>query len=345
MAKSAQGEDRSSYQPVGPWTGLDFGIVKATEGTTWTDPTFAANWANLARAGIPRGAYAFVHPSLDPVTQAKHFIATVKARGVSPGDMLIADSELLTGAAGELLAGEHGLRRSHLLTDLSGLAVAAAGSGAHEVALIAPVGVSVGSVTHTFCAEVAAAFPHCPVMVYTNLTVAGALRSCTACPLFIAAPGLTAPTSVAPWKDWVLWQWAFGGGPGGGDRDAFNGTAAQLRAWIASYKPKPAPPPAPQPPYSEDSMPVLTGLSSDSRTWTALPVPAGKKTLLLLADQPSDVRVAFGAPGLWHLVSKGHQAVGWAASPVAVPIPAGATRVTVGGTAATPEPPVTVDWA
>jgi GH25 family lysozyme M1 (1,4-beta-N-acetylmuramidase) len=73
-------------------------------------------------------------------------------------------------------------------------------------------------------------------LVYTSLSVASVLGACTEFELWIAHPALDAPPSVAPWKNWRFWQWGFGGGPGGGDRDAYNGTLAELTEWINSFK-------------------------------------------------------------------------------------------------------------
>jgi Glycosyl hydrolases family 25 len=69
-APSAQGEDRSIYQKILPWFEDDFGFAKATGATDWRDPTFPANWAELRRAGKPRGAYHFFHPEMSAVAQA-----------------------------------------------------------------------------------------------------------------------------------------------------------------------------------------------------------------------------------------------------------------------------------
>lgn len=60
-------------------TGQRFVIVKATEGETYTDPTFDDNWLGAKPAGLLRGAYCFFHPNLDPKKQADRFISVVKA--------------------------------------------------------------------------------------------------------------------------------------------------------------------------------------------------------------------------------------------------------------------------
>ncbi len=59
--------------------GKAFAIMKATEGTGFTDPTFAANWSGAAAAGVIRGAYHFFHPSEDPTAQADHFATVMGA--------------------------------------------------------------------------------------------------------------------------------------------------------------------------------------------------------------------------------------------------------------------------
>jgi hypothetical protein len=79
------------------------------------------------------------------------------------------------------------------------------------------------------------------VVLYTDLYMAqNLLTSCSAYSLFIAAYQSAAP-SVRPWKSWTFWQPKAGGGPGGGDLDYFNGTAAELKAWAGGgLKPLPA---------------------------------------------------------------------------------------------------------
>ena len=78
-----------------------------------------------------------------------------------------------------------------------------------------------------------------PVICYSDLSVAKGLGPCTGYPLWIAWPSHTAPASVSPWPSWHLWQWS----ETALDRDAWNGTPAEMAAWIVTYaKPTPAPP-------------------------------------------------------------------------------------------------------
>jgi GH25 family lysozyme M1 (1,4-beta-N-acetylmuramidase) len=76
------GIDVSHYQGTINWTsvksaGIEFAICKATEGTTYTDPTFATNYSHMKSKGITRGAYHFARPASDAVTQARFFVNTV----------------------------------------------------------------------------------------------------------------------------------------------------------------------------------------------------------------------------------------------------------------------------
>ena len=76
---TTKGIDVSSYQGTIHWAevraaGYRFAIIKATEGTSFVDPKFETNWAHAKGAGVLRGAYHFFRPSVDGVTQAKHFV-------------------------------------------------------------------------------------------------------------------------------------------------------------------------------------------------------------------------------------------------------------------------------
>ena len=73
------GIDVSKWQGAMDWqcakdAGVAFAFVKATEGASWVDPTFAYNWAELERLNIPHGAYHFFRPK-QAVTQVEQFVA------------------------------------------------------------------------------------------------------------------------------------------------------------------------------------------------------------------------------------------------------------------------------
>lgn len=217
----AVGEDRSGYQHVAGWGGNSFGFAKATEGTTWTDPTFPANWANLGKAGIVRGAYHFFHPAESALVQAAHFVSTVEGHGgLRAGDVLLADVEIVTG--------DDGAERLH----------AAASPRMSLPLLQGPAGApAVGVSALAFLEEVSRlAGPDCPVLLYTDMSMAqNYLTVCAEWPLFAAWYEPSPPQNVHPWPMWVFWQREMGGGPGGGDLDYFNGDETELAAWRSAF--------------------------------------------------------------------------------------------------------------
>jgi len=97
------GEDVSNHQPDHDWQASParFGIIKATEGTGFRDPTFARHWQELAKKGIVRGAYHFAHPANDPVAEAEHFLAMVNSQPAKAGDLLVLDLEVTDGKSPE----------------------------------------------------------------------------------------------------------------------------------------------------------------------------------------------------------------------------------------------------
>lgn len=215
---SAQGKDFSNHNGALITTslkGLQFAFFKATEGTGFTDVDFASSWRLGKQVGIHRGAYHFFHPAIDPVAQAKFFVNTVKAQGLEPGDILAADVEITSGVARRLFNVKH-----------------KAGSGRNDLD-VAPAKASlVNSSARRFLDTVKSLVPSSnPIIVYSNLSVGSQLTLCTAYPLWVAFPSSTAPSNVSPWRHWTFWQW----GMTGVDRDAFNGTAADLQAWLDTF--------------------------------------------------------------------------------------------------------------
>lgn len=89
-SQAITGPDVSSYQhPNGAainWSqvaksGVSFAIVKATEGTGYTNPYYASDYAGIADAGLVHGAYHFARPAL-PVAktaaaQANYFVSAM----------------------------------------------------------------------------------------------------------------------------------------------------------------------------------------------------------------------------------------------------------------------------
>ena len=107
-----EGIDVSNWQGTIDWTkvraaGKQFAIIKATEGTTFIDPYYAANHANARAAGVWTTAYHFAQPTAvtgtanpdlnDAVAEANHFVAVAKLQS---GDLIPALDLEVTGGLG-----------------------------------------------------------------------------------------------------------------------------------------------------------------------------------------------------------------------------------------------------
>jgi len=80
------GIDVSHYQGTMNWAtaknaGVEFAFIKATEGTTYTDPTFSTNWSGAGAQSIKRGPYHYFINNVDPVAQANHFYSVAASGG------------------------------------------------------------------------------------------------------------------------------------------------------------------------------------------------------------------------------------------------------------------------
>jgi lysozyme len=81
--KTVPGIDVSYWQAEIDWpavraTGQVFTFIKATEGLSYTDPTFSDNWRGAKATGFLRGAYCLFHPNQDAMKQAQRFLAALK---------------------------------------------------------------------------------------------------------------------------------------------------------------------------------------------------------------------------------------------------------------------------
>lgn len=79
------GIDASHHQGRIDWpavarSGIDFAYLKATEGTTFTDPDFAANRRRAVREGIDVAGYHYFQLCSDGAAQAAHFLAVLGDR-------------------------------------------------------------------------------------------------------------------------------------------------------------------------------------------------------------------------------------------------------------------------
>lgn len=108
MAQRPLGIDVSHYQGSITWTsvagsGITFAWCKATEGTTYTDSTYAFNTSNGKAAGVYMGAYHFEHAeSSAPANQASYFWGVAGGNIIGDGLSLnpVLDFETFSGVVG-----------------------------------------------------------------------------------------------------------------------------------------------------------------------------------------------------------------------------------------------------
>jgi GH25 family lysozyme M1 (1,4-beta-N-acetylmuramidase) len=199
-----QGIDASQWQGNLNWNAwkgkIGFGMAKATEGDSETDPEFGHHWDSMwflqADHRLPRWAYHFFRASLDPVVQAAHFVATVKGQGFAPGDNLVVDFEETISGSGEN----------------DGIPAARCAALAVEC-----------------LREVTALTPGTRVLSYMNRSwaQAGGSAGMGYWGLWLADYGVPAPIAPAPWDRAIFWQYT--DDPIDGDR--FMGDEDQLLAF------------------------------------------------------------------------------------------------------------------
>jgi GH25 family lysozyme M1 (1,4-beta-N-acetylmuramidase) len=252
------GIDTSHYQhsPSLNWasvkaSGAKFAFLKATEGTTYRDPYFAADWAATANNGIYRGAYHFARPSVGSAeAQARYFASVIgvqTGRGTLPP---VLDLEATGGLSDSQLINW----TRTWLTTLGGL------TGRQPLIYVSP------SFWQDHLANSSA------FHVY---------------PLWIANYGVSAPRIPGGWPTWTFWQSTSSarvtGISGNVDKDIFNGSLTQLQKIALDYSPSPttlALTPSNPAPMTGQSV----TLSGTLRTKAGSPVT--RKTVALMSQAP-----------------------------------------------------------
>jgi len=189
--------------------GVDFAMIKATQGTYNTQTTFAANWSGSKAAGLYRSAYHFFDPTEDGAAQAQHFLSVLGTP--QPDDMpAMLDIECPDGDANCLYQGASGqASASDIFTRMWAWIDAVEKATGKK-----PIIYTFGSYFSSNGIDTTGLPPY---------------------PLFIADPtgGATNCFNVpAPWNSAVIWQYSWTGTVSGisgqVDRDRFIGTLAQL---------------------------------------------------------------------------------------------------------------------
>ncbi|MDP9101394.1 MAG: hypothetical protein M3N21_04520 [Actinomycetota bacterium] len=210
VSTQLSGPDVASYQhPNGAsidWAavrneGRSWAFVKATEGTTYTNPYFAGDWRGASAAGLYRGAYHYARPSgtANSAQDQAHFFASTIGSQSIPGTLPpIIDLEDSGGLSSAALV--------TWVTDFLTALQAATGR--------TPMLYTYPNFWHTQMADSTAFFTY---------------------PLWIANYGVSSPQSLG-WPHWTFWQYTSTAtvngipSPGATDVSYFNGTALDLAA-------------------------------------------------------------------------------------------------------------------
>ena len=204
----AVGIDVSHYQGAVDWTavaaaGASFGYLKATEGTGFVDPMFAANYTGSAGAGLVRGAYHFALPDRSSgAAQATYFLAH-GGGWTADGDTLPPVIDIEYNPYGSNIC--YGLSQPQMTAWLT-----------------------------DFANTVHARINRWPVIYSTTnwwTSCTGGTDALARCPLWIARYNTTVGALPDGWADYTFWQHADAAPNLPGDQDYFNGTPAELHAF------------------------------------------------------------------------------------------------------------------
>jgi GH25 family lysozyme M1 (1,4-beta-N-acetylmuramidase) len=205
IAATMPGFDVSGHQGNVNWRsaaskGAKFSYVKATEGTTYSNPYFKQQYNGAYSTGLIRGAYHFATPNTSTgIAQADHF--------VSKGGGWSADGHTLPPAL-----------------DLEYNPYGATCYGMTPAALVAWV--------HAFVDEVHLRTARYPT-IYTSTRwwalCMGNNAGFGADPLWIARYNKSLGSLPPGWKTYTIWQYTDAGALPG-DQDTFNGAPAALSA-------------------------------------------------------------------------------------------------------------------
>jgi GH25 family lysozyme M1 (1,4-beta-N-acetylmuramidase) len=199
------GIDVSSYQGNVDWVGqtkfgIRFAYVKATEGTSYTNPYFAQQYNGSYNAGMIRGAYHFGLPNASAIAQADYF--------VSHGGRWSADGRTLPPALDieyNPYGSEcYGLSQSAMVAWLQAFA-----NEVHNKARRYPVIYTTTDWWRTCTGN-------SPALAKTD-------------PIWIANWSSSPGTLPGGRNSWKFWQYSDGGGSL--DHDAFNGGWTALKAF------------------------------------------------------------------------------------------------------------------
>jgi len=219
--------------------GRSFAIVKATEGTTYTNPYFATDLKQARAAGLVVGSYHFARPKL-PISsaadQAKFYVSTYRTAG--------------------------SFRSTNTLPPVLDLEQTGGLSRADLIAW-----------TQTFLSTIRTLSGRTPILYSYDSFIRSTMGNTTAFknyPLWYARyTSVTPSVGMLPggWQQWTMWQFTSTqttpGIVGAGDVNIFNGNLTALREFADGRRSGVAPPSEPLAPQA------APGAGSASLTWSA----------------------------------------------------------------------------
>lgn len=200
------GIDVSHWQGAINWTsvrnaGIQWAYIKATEGTSYKDPQFNANYTNAYYAGVIRGAYHFARPgSSSGTAQADYF--------ASNGGAWSADNRTLPGAL-DLEAGCHGLSQAAMRDWILAFYNRYKTRTSRDVVIYT-------------------------TRSWWSTCTGGWTGMASRSPMWVAHWGVSSPALPAGWTFYTFWQYTSTGSvpgiSGNVDRNHFNGARDRLLA-------------------------------------------------------------------------------------------------------------------
>jgi len=196
-------------------SGYSWVMIKATEGTGYVSPSFAAQWQGAETAGLLRGGYHYYIFDQDPVAQANAFLATCPATsGALP-------------AAVDVETGDQGDNDSDTETNVANLSkflqTVEAKTGVRCFIYLGYDGWTtlLGSTT---------GFSGHPLWVPSYLTGVTAPPPTSDTPPVLQPP----PPQITAWSTWTAWQYSESGSVAGQtvDLNVFNGDLTALRGML-----------------------------------------------------------------------------------------------------------------
>lgn len=208
---SIHGQDVSAYQGTDiDWSaqksaGSHFVWVKATEGRTYTSPTFSAQYTGASKAGLIRGGYHFARPDTSDATEQADAFLNGGGGWTTDGRTLpgLLDMEATSGKPRN-----YGLSKKQMRTWIA-----------------------------AFIKRYQAETGRKPI-VYTNRhwwTECVGDWTPTNAPLHIASYGSKDPKGSLPgrWWGWEMWQYS-SSGPFAGDSNVWYGSKSAFEKFVSS---------------------------------------------------------------------------------------------------------------